>query len=361
MSASYKIALGIAAALGLIVIVYLTTAGGGEEGTGDGPTVADNTPDADDATRPTLRSDDRPGPAARVTDAGRATDPSATTDTPGRDEPDDATTTPPGSSQITVGQPRTTPDGSTGANDDLMASIRALRRSAPPPPDDNGTPDSAADTAADTAGVTPGVSPGDTPGVSPGAAAGTRDASTTPADTTGAAAANPTRPTTTESPTRPTATRTTTGYRTEPGPSTSTTTDTTTSTTTGQTPETYTVEAGDNFFRISEKIYGSDRYWQAIAQANPLVDPARLRIGQELKLPDKSEVVEDELDDIEAPANTVVHTVEAGENLSRIAQQYYDDPTQWNVIYNANRQRIGPNPDRLQAGMKLAIPPALPR
>ncbi|NBC10498.1 MAG: LysM peptidoglycan-binding domain-containing protein, partial [Planctomycetes bacterium] len=78
-------------------------------------------------------------------------------------------------------------------------------------------------------------------------------------------------------------------------------------------------------------------------------------------LPDKSEVVEEELDDIDAPANTVVHTVTAGENLSRIAAQYYDDPTQWNVIYNANRERIGSNPDRLQAGMKIVIPPALPR
>jgi nucleoid-associated protein YgaU len=50
------------------------------------------------------------------------------------------------------------------------------------------------------------------------------------------------------------------------------------------------------------------------------------------------------------------YTVVAGDSLSKIAKKYYGDASQWRRIYDANRDRIE-NPDLIQPGWKLAIPP----
>jgi nucleoid-associated protein YgaU len=51
------------------------------------------------------------------------------------------------------------------------------------------------------------------------------------------------------------------------------------------------------------------------------------------------------------------YEVQAGDTLLSIAQQFYSDPTQWRLIYDANKDTIGPDPDKLSIGMKLTIPP----
>ena len=50
------------------------------------------------------------------------------------------------------------------------------------------------------------------------------------------------------------------------------------------------------------------------------------------------------------------YTVVAGDSLSKIAKKYYGDASQWERIFEANRDQIE-NPDRIQPGWKLAIPP----
>lgn len=50
------------------------------------------------------------------------------------------------------------------------------------------------------------------------------------------------------------------------------------------------------------------------------------------------------------------HRVQRGETLSHIAKHYYDSAHNWPLIYRANRQAIGPNPDRLRTGINLKIP-----
>ena len=52
------------------------------------------------------------------------------------------------------------------------------------------------------------------------------------------------------------------------------------------------------------------------------------------------------------------YTVRSGDTLSRIAQSQYRDATKWRAIYDANRAMIGLDPDRLEVGMRLRIPPA---
>ena len=124
----------------------------------------------------------------------------------------------------------------------------------------------------------------------------------------------------------------------------------------------YTVESGDTFSSIALETYGSGNKWVEIAQANPLVDPDRLKVGQEIKLPDlegaartaggPAAAAEDDL-----PRRGATYTIKSGDNLSSIAKQFYGSVSKWELIYQANRDAIGDDPGRLKLGTKLLIPP----
>ncbi|MEM1028201.1 MAG: LysM peptidoglycan-binding domain-containing protein [Planctomycetota bacterium] len=126
----------------------------------------------------------------------------------------------------------------------------------------------------------------------------------------------------------------------------------------------YTIESGDSLSSIALATYGSANKWVDIAQANPLVDPNRLRVGQEIKLPNLDGVpanggetgaTAEANDDL--PRRGAVYTVKSGDNLSNIAKQFYNSSAKWELIYQANRQKIGDDPGALQLGMELLIPP----
>jgi nucleoid-associated protein YgaU len=51
------------------------------------------------------------------------------------------------------------------------------------------------------------------------------------------------------------------------------------------------------------------------------------------------------------------YEVQSGDTLATIAQQFYGDPTEWRRIYDANKDTIGSDPDKLKLGTKLTIPP----
>ena len=50
------------------------------------------------------------------------------------------------------------------------------------------------------------------------------------------------------------------------------------------------------------------------------------------------------------------YTVVGGDSLSKIAQRFYGNPSQWNKIYLANKGVIGANPNLILPGQKLVIP-----
>lgn len=54
-------------------------------------------------------------------------------------------------------------------------------------------------------------------------------------------------------------------------------------------------------------------------------------------------------------ATQQTHTVEKGDTLSEISQKYYGRADRWNVIFQANRDRID-DPDRIFPGQVLVIP-----
>lgn len=48
----------------------------------------------------------------------------------------------------------------------------------------------------------------------------------------------------------------------------------------------YTVQAGDNLSKISRQFYGDANSYMKIAQANGLSDPDKIKIGQQLTIPE---------------------------------------------------------------------------
>jgi LysM repeat protein len=50
------------------------------------------------------------------------------------------------------------------------------------------------------------------------------------------------------------------------------------------------------------------------------------------------------------------YEVKSGDNLSKISKQFYGDPNEYMRIYYANQDKLR-DPDKLQVGQKLTIPP----
>lgn len=129
----------------------------------------------------------------------------------------------------------------------------------------------------------------------------------------------------------------------------------------------YIVQPDDSMWMIAKRWFGDPNRWREIARGNPDVNPDRLRVGQRLQLPAHDDAggvglnqpasIKPARVTTSAPAGPArYYTVESGDTLSTIADQYYDSETRWHEIYEANRTAIGGNPDRLKVGMRLRIP-----
>ncbi len=114
------------------------------------------------------------------------------------------------------------------------------------------------------------------------------------------------------------------------------------STTPGPTPSpgtetTYVVQPGDNLYRIGLRFGIS---WVQIAEANGLVNPNVIRVGDELKIPV----------DAPGPAPAFSHVVKPGETLFLISLQY---GVPWPSIAEANNLT---SPYIIYVGQTLEIP-----
>ncbi|MDR0896237.1 MAG: LysM peptidoglycan-binding domain-containing protein [Oscillospiraceae bacterium] len=104
----------------------------------------------------------------------------------------------------------------------------------------------------------------------------------------------------------------------------------------------YVVQRGDTFYKIAQQ-YGLTV--QALQEANPGVDPARLQIGQVLCVPGGQPAP------TPCPAGHSVHTVTSGQTLTDILVLY-------NLGYNALAQaNAGVDLANLRAGQTLCIAP----
>jgi len=122
------------------------------------------------------------------------------------------------------------------------------------------------------------------------------------------------------------------------------------------TPASYVVKTGDALSTISDKIYGSSKHWQLIAQANNITDPAtEVRAGMVLKIPPLPAATEP-VRTVEAPTTAAgerIHTVLKEDTLSEISQKYYGTSRYWKLIAKANKLDES---DFLRPGSTLVIP-----
>ena len=97
---------------------------------------------------------------------------------------------------------------------------------------------------------------------------------------------------------------------------------------------TYVVQPGDNLYRIGRRFNMS---WVEIAEANGIINPNRILVGQELTI-------------AAGPPAEITHTVQPGESLFEIALQY---GVTWTTIATTNN--INP-PYVIYPGQVLTIP-----
>lgn len=105
-----------------------------------------------------------------------------------------------------------------------------------------------------------------------------------------------------------------------------------------QTEEVYTVQAGDNLYRIGLAYQIS---WTQIAEANGIVNPNQITAGQQLKIP---------VDKPSSGQQSFVHTVQPNETLFLISLRY---GVAWPVVAEENELE---SPHVIFPGQTLVIP-----
>lgn len=137
-------------------------------------------------------------------------------------------------------------------------------------------------------------------------------------------------------------------------------------TTTAPKDATYTVQKGENLWRIAEAQYQTGYAWVEIAKANKIdtKKAGHIEIGQKLTMPQLSRQYPQTVSKpatvsaqptVANPITGTEYTVQKGDNLWTIAVRAYNDGYKWTQIAKANNidiQKAG----RIEIGMKLTIP-----
>jgi LysM repeat protein len=127
--------------------------------------------------------------------------------------------------------------------------------------------------------------------------------------------------------------------------------------------KTVAVRPNETLSSIAKRELGNGEYFRRILSANPGLNPARLQIGQLIKIPlgrGRTESVasasgKKKSGATKASSSARYHTVTNGETLSGIAKKFYGKASRWKKILDAN-SKILPRPTALRVGMVLLIP-----
>ncbi|HWE03436.1 MAG TPA: LysM peptidoglycan-binding domain-containing protein [Tepidisphaeraceae bacterium] len=135
----------------------------------------------------------------------------------------------------------------------------------------------------------------------------------------------------------------------------------------------YIVKSGDTLSSIARATYGDARYYKKIMDANPKINPNRMRAGVSIVLPGRSQVAHEsattDADTLsKAPArhaspkaaspvdSSTEYRVASNDNLYRISMKLYHTPNKVDLIYQYNKTLIGPDPAKLKLNMVLKLP-----
>lgn len=114
---------------------------------------------------------------------------------------------------------------------------------------------------------------------------------------------------------------------------------------------THTVAKGETLGDISATHYGTTKHWRKIVEANPGLDPARLKIGQEIQIP----VVESAAPAAAAAAGGAdTYTVAKGDSYYTIAKKKLGSSSRWREIERLNNVPA----EELRVGMVIKLPAA---
>jgi len=121
----------------------------------------------------------------------------------------------------------------------------------------------------------------------------------------------------------------------------------------------YTVQPGDNLWKIAVKFYGDGIYWRRIFTDNADVirHPDSLHAGQHLKiyLTAGNGMAGAAAFNASLSASGNSYVVQPGDSLWGIAGKVYGKSTRWREIYEANRNTVS-DPERIYAKQVLVIP-----
>lgn len=112
-----------------------------------------------------------------------------------------------------------------------------------------------------------------------------------------------------------------------------------------------TVRKGDTLQKIAARELGSAERWRVLIDWNPGLDPKRLKVGHELRLPPATRAAPT----VERAVATRRHVVAADETLRSIAQKFYGDAERWIDLLEANRDQLA-GPASVRVGLSLRIP-----
>jgi nucleoid-associated protein YgaU len=133
---------------------------------------------------------------------------------------------------------------------------------------------------------------------------------------------------------------------------------------------TRTIGQGDTFSTIAREAYGNKKYYYVLEKANPGVDPTRLRPGQKINVPEMPASARTDHSARSGAAGATgaaggnggrgdtrdSYVVKQGDSLYRISMRLYGNANKVDALYNANKDRIGPDRERLKLGMALRLP-----
>lgn len=120
----------------------------------------------------------------------------------------------------------------------------------------------------------------------------------------------------------------------------------------------YVVKKGDTLGHIAQRELGSVKYTADILRLNPDLNANNLKLGQEIKLPARSELAPLPAATASAPAvaGEVTHVVAAGDTLWGLAERFLGNGARSGEIVAANPDKLKNRDSMLVIGMKLRMP-----
>jgi len=139
----------------------------------------------------------------------------------------------------------------------------------------------------------------------------------------------------------------------------------------GSTFNSVVVQNGDNYTKISKRVYGSVKYFSALAVFNQhrISEPKNMRPGMVVLVPEK-EVLEERYPELFVDSQPKVaevaefflledgspaYRVGERETISQISERFLGRSSRWIEIYRLN-QSVLKDPNKLKAGLILALP-----